>query len=57
VLAIDDAEFAAAFTAAKARVRTMEMRYVAEADPFRQALLEIYVAVVCGTPYNDFNTH
>jgi hypothetical protein len=57
VLLAGDPEFAAAFTAAKARVRTMEVRYVGEEDPLRQALLEIYVAVVCGTPYNDFNTH
>jgi hypothetical protein len=32
----------------------MDVRYVEETDPQRQALLEIYVAVVLETPYNDF---
>ena len=32
----------------------MEYRYVEETDQNRQALLEIYCAVVLGTPYNDF---
>lgn len=49
--------FVDAFTAAKARIRAMDLRYVEEAHPVRQALLEIYVAVVLGTPYNDFDTH
>lgn len=57
VLATDDVAFAAAFTDAKARVRAMHVQYVDEADPLRQALLEIYVAIVLATPYNDFNTH
>ena len=56
-LANEDQEFAAAFTQAKARVRSMEVRYVEEKDPLRQSLLEIYVAIVLKTPYNDFNTH
>ena len=56
-LAVDDNEFAAAFRTAKERVRAMQVRYVEEKDPLRQALLEIYVAIVLKTPYNDFNTH
>lgn len=32
-------------------------RLLAEPDPLRQALLEIYVSVVLRTPYNDFETH
>jgi len=52
-----DIEFAAEFSKAKVRVRQMQVRYVEERDPLRQALLEIYVAVVLKTPYNDFNTH
>lgn len=52
-----DPQFAVAFAEAKTRVREMQVRYVEETDPLRQALLEIYVAVVLGTPYNDFNTH
>ena len=52
-----DPVFAAAFTDAKARVRRMDLRFVEENDPTRQALLEIYASVVLKTPYNDFNTH
>ncbi|MGO9397349.1 MAG: hypothetical protein ACLP19_05810, partial [Xanthobacteraceae bacterium] len=52
-----DPAFAAAFVAAKERIRAMEYRYVEEADQNRQALLEIYCAIVLGTPYNDFGTH
>ncbi len=52
-----DPQFAEAFLRAKARIRTMELRYVEETDPLRQALLEIYVAVVLRTPHNDFETH
>jgi hypothetical protein len=57
-LATDDPIFAAAFDAPKMRVRSMQVRYVQDTDPLRQALLEIYSAVVlAATPYNDFNTH
>ena len=52
-----DPAFAAAFSAAKQRIRAMEFRYVEETDQNRQALLEIYCAVVLDTPYNDFGTH
>jgi hypothetical protein len=52
-----DATFAAAFQKAKERVRSMDVRFVEETDPLRQALLEIYVSIVLKTPYNDFNTH
>lgn len=52
-----DPEFARAFLSAKRRVRAMDLRYVEEVDQLRQALLEIYVAVVLRTPYNDFATH
>jgi hypothetical protein len=52
-----DPAFVAAFMAAKARIRKMEYRYVEETDQNRQAILEIYCAVVLATPYNDFGTH
>ncbi|MGP0095011.1 MAG: hypothetical protein ACLPKB_34430 [Xanthobacteraceae bacterium] len=52
-----DPAFAKAFIAAKARIRRMDYRYVEEGDQNRQALLEIYCAVVLETPYNDFGTH
>ncbi len=49
--------FVRAFNAGKARIRDMDVRYVQEDDPTRQALLEIYVAVALDTPYNDFDNH
>src|SRR6266540_257222 len=52
-----DPQFADAFMAAKRRVRAMNIRFIEERDPLRQALLEIYVAVALRTPYNDFDTH
>ena len=52
-----DPTFMRAFVAAKDRIRNMQVRYVGEPDPTRQALLEMYVAVVLKTPYNDFNNH
>ncbi|MEW9807026.1 GIY-YIG nuclease family protein [Mesorhizobium marinum] len=48
--------FALAFSESLERVRNMEFRFIEEVDPTRQCLLEIYVSVVCRTPYNDFNT-
>jgi len=50
-------DFREAFSEAKARIREMDIRYVEETDQVKQALLEIYVAVVLDTPYNDFKTH
>lgn len=44
------------FSLAKGRVRSMNYRYVEEEDQARQALLEIYVAVVLDTPFNTFKT-
>jgi hypothetical protein len=46
-----------AFAAAKMRIRAMDVRFVEETDPIRQALLELYVSVVHQTHYNDFDTH
>lgn len=54
---ITNPEFLQAFIAAKARIRNMNVRFVEENDPTKQALLEIYVAVVQRTPYNDFDNH
>ena len=54
---MEDEKFVAAFDAAKARIRKMNLRFVEENDPVRQALLEIYVAVVLNTPYNNFDNH
>ena len=54
---MEEPAFAQAFVDAKARIRQMDLRFVAESDPVRQMLLEVYVAVVLGTPYNDFDNH
>ena len=52
-----DPVFVRAFDNAKARIRTMEVRFVEETHPLRQCLLEVYVAVALDTPYNDFDNH
>lgn len=54
---MQDPDFLDAFDQAKTRIREMDVRFVEEANPVRQALLEIYVAVSLQTPYNDFRTH
>ncbi len=52
-----DPTFRAAYDDATARIRKMDVRYVHEPEPLRQALLEIYVAVATAARYNDFDTH
>ena len=52
-----DAAFKAVYESAKNRIQRMNVRYVGESDPVRQALLEIYVALATGARYNDFETH
>ncbi len=54
---LGDKELSKAFDRAKERIRQMDIRFVAEADPLKQTLLEIYAAVALKTPYNDFETH
>jgi len=54
---VKDTVFGPAFVAAKARVARMNVQYVEEADPMRQALLEMYVALSLGTPFNNFDNH
>ena len=63
----EDPTFRAAFNKARARIRAMRVRYVVvgeeeEADGMRQALLEIYAAVVLRTlerdgGFNSFRNH
>jgi GIY-YIG catalytic domain len=50
-------DFGPAFLAAKHRVGNMDIRYVEESNPVKQALLESYVATVLETRYNDFENH
>jgi len=52
-----DPNFKAAYDHAKREIREMDVRFVGEPDPLKQALLEIYVAVVTGAKYNDLETH
>lgn len=52
-----DGAFGPVFIAAKLRLSSMEIRFVEEQDPLRQALLEMYTAVVLQTPFNDFENH
>lgn len=54
---VGDESFAPAFALAKSRLAAMDLRFVEETNPVRQALLEIYVAVLLETPYNDFDNH
>jgi hypothetical protein len=49
-----DPVFGPMFTDCKARIRKLDLRFVEEPDPTRQALLEIYTATVLETPFNDF---
>ena len=49
--------FRTAFDNARERIRQMDIRYVEEADPVRQALLEIYVALASGAEHNSFDNH
>jgi hypothetical protein len=54
---MENAAFVRCFKNAKERISRMQLRFVEEPDPVRQGLLEVYVAVVLETPYNDFDTH
>ena len=54
---LKDPDFGNAFKEAKERVARMDIRFVEEEEPTKQALLEIYAAVALGTPHNDFGTH
>ena len=52
-----DHTFMGFFGDAKSRVAAMDIRYVEEIDPVKQTLLEVYVATVLETRYNDFENH
>lgn len=54
---LQNPEFKMEYENAKKRIRNMEVRYVYEPDPLKQALLEIYASVVSDSKYNDFDTH
>ena len=50
-------EFRSAFDIARERIRKMDVQFVEEPDPTRQALLEICAALQSGARYNDFDNH
>ena len=50
-------DFQKVYCESKMRIRRMDVRYVEEADPLRQTLLEVYTAVSSKSKYNDFDTH
>ena len=50
-------EFKSAFDFARARIKGMEVQFVEEIDPVRQALLEICTAMKVRAKYNDFDNH
>lgn len=52
-----DPIFSPIFIDQKLRVRNMNVQFVSEQEPMRQALLEMYVSVSLGTPHNDFDNH
>jgi hypothetical protein len=49
--------FREAFDAARARIRKMDVQFIGEPDPVRQAVLEIYTAVQTQARFNDFDNH
>ena len=52
-----DPKFSPIFIKQKERVRNMNVQFVSEPDPMRQALLEMYAAVSLDTPHNNFDNH
>ena len=54
---MNEESFAQAFSSAKERLCSMDIRFVEETDPLRQTLLEVYVAVALHTLFNDFENH
>jgi predicted GIY-YIG superfamily endonuclease len=54
---MSDPLFSKAFYEAKARICAMDLQYVEEANPVRQCLLEVYVAVALKAKHNDFDNH
>lgn len=51
-------EFAALFTATRARVRAMDVQFIEVDDPIVRTMFEMYVALVLNTvEYNSFETH
>jgi GIY-YIG catalytic domain len=53
-----DPDFAALFTATRARVRDMDVQFIEVNDPIVRTMFEMFVALVLDTvEYNSFETH
>ena len=52
-----DPDFRSAFDKARERIRGMDVQFIEETDPTRQALLEICAALRAEAAYNDFDNH
>ena len=53
----EDGQFQRLFDGAKERVRKMEVRGVQVASPIEQTILEVYLHLKLGTPFNSFENH
>ncbi len=54
---LEDPEFRAAFDRSRERIRGMDIQFIEETEPTRQALLEICAALRAGAKYNGFDNH
>jgi hypothetical protein len=54
---LNDPCFRKAFDAARSRIRRMDVQFMEEDNPIKQALLELYVAIELKAEYNEFDTH
>lgn len=54
---LSNGDFRAAFDNARAAIREMDIQFIEETDPTKQALLEICTAMKSGAKYNDFDNH
>ena len=50
-------KFRAAFDAARHEIHAMDVQFIAERNPNKQALLEICAAIRTGSRFNNFNNH
>jgi hypothetical protein len=54
---LNDPEFRTAFDLARDRIKNMDVQFIEEPNPIRQALLEICAAIRAKSKYNDFDNH
>ena len=54
---LSEAAFRAAFDAARSRISQMDVQFVEEPDPVKQAILEVFTAFETQAEFNDFDNH